>query len=187
MTTIASSASMFISTVTSSSSTCHTVVDVTSTGCYTVDFTTTTTTSVTKSNSLSLSDAPACTRAPLSLDDDEGANKSIDLSSSISYSSNITSASSTSSSTSSSSSTPASTTPSSTPTPGPMDKNGVWKVSAYHWMEGGSSKSEWKLWDPNGNNAGEGKMMPKEGTEELTGYIESQARPFEHSMPYGVH
>ena len=117
MATMASSASTFLSTVTSSCSTCHTALDVTSTGCYAVDFMTTTTTFVTKSISLS-SDAPACTRAPLSLDDDEGLNEPIGFSSSISYSSNTTSASSTSSSKSS-------TKPSATPTPGPMDKNGV--------------------------------------------------------------
>jgi hypothetical protein len=73
------------------------------------------------------------------------------------------------------------------PTPGPMDKNGTWKVSVHVWMENMMAKIECELYDPNGNKAGETKMFPREGNESIEIYIESdKGRASEHSMPFGV-
>ncbi|KAF2828249.1 glycoside hydrolase [Ophiobolus disseminans] len=76
-TTISTWASTAVTTAVSTSSSCGTVFDVTITGCNAVNSMSTMTTKATKSNSISSSSetpGPACTRAPLSLDDDEGNN-----------------------------------------------------------------------------------------------------------------
>jgi hypothetical protein len=68
-------ASDTVSTVTSSSSSCSTLLDYTISGCNVIDHMETKTVSKTKSTTLSSdTPGPACTRAPLSLDDDEGNN-----------------------------------------------------------------------------------------------------------------
>jgi hypothetical protein len=116
-TTISTWTSTTVTTSTSSSSTCHTPLEVTLVGCYVSDVLSTTTTSATKSNSLSSeTPGPACTRAPLSLDDDEGNNIPEDWESSSSrFGSNTTAIS-----------TPSSTTSSASPTP-TADCNKCWE------------------------------------------------------------
>lgn len=200
MTTMFSSASTFLSTATSSSSTCHTAVDFTISGCNVgVGYDETTTTSVTYSNTISVSEGPACTRAPLSLDDDEGPNDPPDWLSTITYGSNsstigaptktASSATNPSGITKSSSfnePSPSGPVATSTSSPAPMDKFGKWNVSCHLWMENKASKLEWVLYDPNGNQAGRGDMDPREGTDDYKVYIESQKRPLEHMMPYAL-
>ncbi|KAF1914807.1 hypothetical protein BDU57DRAFT_549890 [Ampelomyces quisqualis] len=306
-TTISSWASTTASTSTSTSSTCHTAWDFTVLGCNVEDHKSTTTTSATKSNSLSSeTPGPACTRAPLSLDDDEGNNIPLDwdLSSSI-FASNTTDISSPTSTTDSTSSasptadcdkcwqyfdktcirqrcesgdpsfcayrclsdmclapnspqgcrikescahpacptevmgapqanvtltltfsngptltasmTSGSSLPVSSssfssapatsfevgtstlssievgtsqkpkPTSGPMDQKGVWRVKFHLWMENNSAKIEWELYDPNENWAGKSTMDPKDGTDSIFTYIESDKnRALEHQMLFGV-
>jgi len=76
VTTISSTwPSTTVATSASTTDTCGTLWEYTLTGCNVVVFMTTTTVSTTKGNSISSSTpAPACTRAPFSLDDDEGNN-----------------------------------------------------------------------------------------------------------------
>ncbi|KAH4000096.1 hypothetical protein HBH98_070970 [Parastagonospora nodorum] len=85
-TTVSTWASTAVITSSSSYSSCQTPLEVTISGCYVVDIASTTTTKVTESNTISTnstsSEAPACTRAPLSLDDDEGNNIPVDWDSS---------------------------------------------------------------------------------------------------------
>jgi hypothetical protein len=212
-TTIPTWASATASTSTTSYSTCQTLVDNTISGCYVVDFYSTTTTKVTSKNSISSeTPGPACTRAPLSLDDDEGNNIPVDWSSSSSmFGSNTTdfaSQTSISSSVLATSSNPSVTTPPQSthprtsllvgtsafskapspppPAPGHMDKNGVWRCAIQLWMEKDRAKMSWQLYDPNGNRAGQNYMEPVEGTKGIYAYIESLNRVEEHMMPFGV-
>lgn len=203
-----------------------------------------TTTTVTRTNTLT-SYGPACTRAPLSLDDDEGDNDPGDpLRTSRTFASNTTaivsrntsfsspqtykttSLTSTSPqsmrlsssvskttppppstskiappppSTSKTMSPPApkskttpstsskTTTPFAPPVPslGPMNKYGHWKVSISQYMFGEYSEVGWRLYDPNGNFAGEHNVHGNRMTE-TKGYIESINRPIQHMMPFGV-
>lgn len=175
------------------SSMCLPMIDATVTVCGGVmpgfDITTT----QTGKNTLT-SDAPACTRAPLSLDDDECNNNPDDpLSTSSTYASNKTTASSTKTSSSSKSSSKSSSTSSTTktsfvpsyPSLGRMDRKGRWKVKLNQYMNRDYSEVKWQLFDPNGNHAGENKVSGKE-MENLQDTIRSVNRPEEHSMPFDV-
>jgi hypothetical protein len=75
-TTISTRKSTTVTTAASTTTTCHTPWSFEMFGCDVTDHRSTTTATVTKSNSISSSSKPAhaCTRAPLSLDDDEGNN-----------------------------------------------------------------------------------------------------------------
>jgi hypothetical protein len=185
-------ASTTATTATSSSSTCETPVSYVMMGCNIEAHQTTTTVSKTSSNSLSSSTpGPACTRAPLSLDDDEGNNIPEDWDSSSSIFASNTTVVSTASSTSKSSSTSSSTTSTSVsakPSPGPMDKKGIWMVTFYTWIHDKQSRFEYVLYDPNGNWAGQQKMeTPHEGTDDIYMYIETNHDRAEgHKMLFGV-
>ncbi|KAF1844426.1 glycoside hydrolase family 18 protein [Cucurbitaria berberidis CBS 394.84] len=148
----------------------------------------TTTTTKTEKSTLT-SEAPACTRAPLSLDDDEGDNMPADgsLSSSIVFRSNASKSSMTTPSMITTSSTTSSTTSTQEPatTSATMDRYGNWRVNFHHWMEPEQSGIEWVLYDPNGNQAGAGGVQGKD-FKEITDYIESKNRIEEHSMLFGV-
>jgi hypothetical protein len=258
-----------VTTSASTTTTCHTAWDFEVQGCDVHDVLTTTTSSVTYSNSISKeTPGPACTRAPLSLDDDEGNNipeedcqdcwdyfdqtcipkkcdpKDVEKCAfmclsdmclandsprychkgskcqhnacpnesmgplpnyfpvtmtfpssmsgggskatwTLSASSSYKSPSSTSATTTSSSSS-TTTTSSASPTPSPMDKNGKWKADIRAWMENDYAKVEWRLFDPNGNEAGVGEMMPVQGKEPLANHITTKNRPKEHQMPFKV-
>jgi hypothetical protein len=143
-----------------------------------------TTTTLTGTKTLT-SDGSACTRAPLSLDDDEGDNTPDDpLHTSSTFASNTTSMVSTRTSSSSSSPTKTSFAPP-YPSLGLMDKNGHWKVKISQYMFNDYSEVGWDLYDPNGNHAGE-RNVHDNGMKEMKGYIESVNRPFQHMMPFGV-
>ena len=53
-------------------------------------------------------------------------------------------------------------------------------------MEDTRSKFEWTLYDPNGNQAGEGKMAVREGTDDYQGTIASQGRSPQHMIPFDM-
>jgi hypothetical protein len=205
--------------------------EITLVGCNVKDVYSTQTKSVTLSNSLNMTSetpGPACTRAPLSLDDDEGNNIPVDWNlSSTSFARNMSDIASKTSS-SASSSTYQSTSLSSTlfsfstssveigtsqvissvkigtsqvlssveigtsqvpkPTPGPMNKNGEWKLNVHVWMENKGAKIETELYDPNGNKAGDTKMPVRDGSNDsIEIYVESyKDRAPEHQMPFGV-
>ncbi|KNG46052.1 glycoside hydrolase family 18 protein [Stemphylium lycopersici] len=152
-----------------------------------------TTTTQTGKNTLS-SDAPACTRAPLSLDDDEGNNNPDDpLNTSSTYASNTTTASLIKTSSSSKSSSKSTSTSSTTktsfappyPSLGPMDRKGRWKVKLNQYMNRDYSEVKWQLFDPNSNHAGENKVSGN-NMESLQDKIRTVNRPKEHSMPFDV-
>ncbi|USP80283.1 glycoside hydrolase family 18 protein [Curvularia clavata] len=173
-----------------------------------------TTTTATGTNTLT-SDGPACTRAPLSLDDDEGdnnpgdplrtsrtfaGNTTVMTSSKASFSSPSTAKTTPSSSSISSTTAPPPTTSKTTPPPpsttttsfaqplpslGPMDKYGHWRVALSQYMFNDYSEVGWKLYDPNGNLAGEHNVHGNR-MKEMKDYIESMNRPIQHMMPFGV-
>lgn len=170
-------------------SVCLPIIDATQTICGPAQGFDTTTTK-TGTNTLT-SDAPACTRAPLSLDDDEGNNNPDDSlfdTSSIFASNTTMFASSTSKVISSMTSrSSASSTPSAGPAPShkPMNRNGHWKVEISQWMWDDYSEVSWKLYDPNGFHAGQHNTRGNK-LEKMTDYIQSVNRPFGDSMPFGV-
>ncbi|EUC45648.1 glycoside hydrolase family 18 protein, partial [Bipolaris oryzae ATCC 44560] len=166
------------------SSLCLPMIDATVTMCGGAmpGFDTTTTQTGTKTVN---SNGPACTRAPLSLDDDEGDNSPNDpFHTSKTFASNTTSM------------VPSKTSftlPKITktsfalpyPSHGPMDKFGHWKVKINQYMFNDYSEVNWKLYDPNGNHAGEHNVHGN-GMKEMKDYIQSVNRPLEHMMPFGV-
>jgi hypothetical protein len=129
------------------------------------------------------SDAPACTRAPLSLDDDEGNNNPDDpLNTSSTFASNTTTVASKTRSTVSTS-----TATAAFPTDKPVDRNGGWKVQIWQAMNSSSTELEWTLFDPNNEQAGWNKIIDKKQLPNgWGGYIESLNRDYAHSMPFGV-
>jgi len=164
----------------------------------------TTTKTTTLARTATSSNAPACTKAPLSLDDDEGSNDD-PLSTSTRYRSNTTSIVSSTqfssssaqesiSSTQFSSSTETSASPtisasssetlSASSTPGPMDRNGKWKAKITVSMEKTRSQLDWELFDPNGFSAGSDSHYAD--SDSWSVYIESKNRILEHSARYGV-
>jgi hypothetical protein len=166
------------------SSICVPLIDATQTICGPA-FGFDTTTTKTGTNTLT-SDAPACTRAPLSLDDDEGNNNPDDSlfeTSSIFASNTTMFASSTSKGTSSM--TPRSSSTAPAPSHTPMDRNGHWKVNIGQWMWDDYSEVGWTLYDPNGFEAGKHTTRGN-GLKEMKEYIQSVNRPFGDSMPFGV-
>ncbi|EDU43712.1 ChiA Chitinase [Pyrenophora tritici-repentis] len=135
-------------------------------------------------------DDPACTRAPLSLDDDEGNNDPNDsLSTVTSFDSMSSKPSSTPSSvTSTTPSTTSSTTSSATPIPEPtgsMDKYGMWTARIQQYMWDDYSEMHWTLFDPNGNNAGEHGTHGN-GLKEIKDVILTVNRPSQHQMPVEI-
>jgi hypothetical protein len=66
-----------------------------------------------------------------------------------------------------------------------MDRNGAWKVKMFQTMEHKHAELKWQLYDPNGFQAGAHTIVG-DNLSQITAYIESQSRPYEHSMPYGV-
>jgi hypothetical protein len=68
-----------------------------------------------------------------------------------------------------------------------MDRNGGWRVKIVQSTHSKNSRLEWTLFDPNNNEAGHGSVKDEHKAEdEWFGYIESQNRPWAHSMPFGV-
>ncbi|EMD94710.1 glycoside hydrolase family 18 protein [Bipolaris maydis C5] len=166
------------------SSLCLPMIDATVTMCGGAmpGFDTTTTQTGTKTVS---SNGPACIRAPLSLDDDEGDNSPNDpFHTSKTFASNTTSMIPSKTSFTPPKATKISLAPPS-PSHGPMDKFGHWKVKINQYMFNDYSEVNWKLYDPNGNHAGEHNVHGK-GMKEMKDYIQSVNRPFEHMMPFGV-
>ena len=143
-----------------------------------------TTTTQTDTNTAS-SNGPACTRAPLSLDDDEGDNSpNNSFHTSKTFASNTTSMVPSKTSFSSPTTTKTSFAPPG-PSHDPMDKFGHWKVKINQYMFNDYSEVNWKLYDPNGNHAGEHNVHGND-MKEMKDYIKSVNRPLEHMMPFGV-
>ncbi|EUC37693.1 glycoside hydrolase family 18 protein [Bipolaris zeicola 26-R-13] len=166
------------------SSLCLPMIDATVTMCGGAmpGFDTTTTQTGTKTAG---SNGPACTRAPLSLDDDEGDNSPNDpFHTSKTFASNTTNMVPSKTSFSSPKTTKTSFAPPG-PSLGPMDKFGRWKVKINQYMFNDYSEVNWKLYDPNGNHAG-GHNVHGNGMKEMKDYIQSVNRPLEHMMPFGV-
>jgi hypothetical protein len=148
-----------------------------------------TTTTLTKTNTLTSDDGPACTRAPLSLDDDEGNNNPDEPKNSWTFSSMTLSApSSKSKSSSKSSSKTSSSSSSATPAPShtPMDRNGHWTAEMQQFMYDDYTEIHWDLYDPNGFHAGAHTVRGHNKLKEITDYIQSVNRPYGDSMPFGV-
>ncbi|EOA85186.1 glycoside hydrolase family 18 protein [Exserohilum turcica Et28A] len=150
-----------------------------------------TTTTMTGTNTLT-SDAPACTRAPLSLNDDEGNNIIRDpLNTSTTFASNTTSKHSTSKHSTSMNTTSTSKQSTKTsfappsPTLGHMDKNGYWKVNISQHMVAEYSEIKWVLIDPNGHHAGEHQTKGN-NMMNMTDTIKTIKRPVEHQMPFEI-
>ncbi|CAE7031890.1 hypothetical protein PTNB73_05160 [Pyrenophora teres f. teres] len=117
-------------------------------------------------------DGPACTRAPLSLDDDEGNNNPNDPLSTLTSFNSM-------------SSKPSSTSSAAPQPTGAMDKYGVWTARIQQYMWDDYSEMHWTLFDPNGNNAGEHGTNGN-GLKEIKDVILTVNRPPQHQMPVKI-
>ncbi|KAH7389965.1 hypothetical protein BKA66DRAFT_414474 [Pyrenochaeta sp. MPI-SDFR-AT-0127] len=66
-----------------------------------------------------------------------------------------------------------------------MDLYGRWKVNINQWMERDRAGISWTLYDPNGNQAGDGGATGV-NLREIKDYIESKNRGPSHSMLFGI-